>query len=105
MGFHRKPKTEVRPASMAFTVIFDTHYSTSTRWRLVVAVLTGGYRFLKETGDPSDPFYVAPGPIWFDTREEGKAEADRRNEHLGLSAEGAMRIVIASMARPFQEPR
>ena len=83
---------------MAYTVILDGP-KDGKHWRLVVASGTGGYRTLKETGDADDPFYVAKGPIWFDTSEEGQAEANRRNEHeLGLSAVHAGLIVFQSIA-------
>jgi len=88
-------------SEIAFTVINDTP-KDGKYWRLVVADSTGGYRPLKETGAPSDPFYVAKGPIWFDTRDAGLDEAERRNrDELHLTVREAANIVIQSMARQF----
>lgn len=84
---------------IAYTVVLNKPNAQGQCWRLVVASTSGGYSTLKETGADGDPFYVAKGPIWFDSRDEGKAEADRRNEQeLGLSPQGAARIILESMA-------
>lgn len=78
---------------LAYTSIRD-----GNRYRLVVADADGGYSHMKESGDPTDPFYKAKGPIWFDTDEEGYNEAARRNEReLHLTPEEALDIVTRSM--------
>ncbi len=87
---------------LAYTVILADAPKDGKHWRLVAASSTGGYRELKETGAPEDPFYVAKGPIWFVTQDEGKAEAARRNAlELGLDKRAANQIVIQSMAARF----
>lgn len=95
----------------AYTVINESEFRMNEHnerchWRLVVASSTGGYNTLKETGDAADPLYVAKGPIWFPTEQEGRYEANRRNEHeLGLNVKDAGRIVLLSMAASMRQER
>lgn len=86
---------------MAFMVILDGPKKidgVDHHYRIVVAHETGGYSELKDTGDESDPFYVAKAPNWFTTRAEARAVADNRNAHeLHLTPEEASRIELRSI--------
>lgn len=62
----------------------------------------GGYRPVKETGDPDDPFFVAKFPTRFKTMKEADEEAAKLNEfYFKLDKREAMKIVASSMTTKF----
>jgi hypothetical protein len=84
---------------LAYTAVIADEAKDGMYYTLGIAEEdVAGYSPVKETGDPSDPFFVAKFPTRFNTIKEADEQAKKLNrEMLHISDTEALLIVTSSM--------